>query len=150
MEDEIDLHQKGWIVQRIGWVFLALIVIAASLGLFGNGLLSKTSKAEKNVSIEYERFARFESQTELTIKALNLRDGVEIRIPQSYLRNMELEKSIPQPTRQRLAQEHLILSFDAQESASLTLVFNPTTTGTVAAVFEVNRERLNISHFIYP
>jgi hypothetical protein len=150
MEDEIDLHKKGWVVQRVGWIILVLILIAASLGLFGNGLLSKSSAGERNAIIYYERFARFESQTELNLQVQNVADGVEVRIPQSYIHSMEVEKVIPEPTRQRLEPDYLVLFFDAKGSASLSVVFNPERTGTVAAVIEVNGERIPISHFIYP
>ena len=150
MEDEIDLHKKGWVAQRVGWIIFLLILIAASLGLFGNGLLSKSSAGERNAIIQYERFTRFESQTELNIQAQNVTDGLEVRIPQSYIHSMEVEKMIPEPTRQRLEPDHLVLFFEAEGSASVSIVFNPETTGSVAAVIEVNGERILISHFIYP
>src|SRR5688572_10160657 len=99
MRDEIELHEKGWIIQRIGWVLLMLMLIAASLGLFGNGILSNKYLATNTASVSYERFGRFDSPMKIKINA-GAQGRLELKIPQTYLRKMELDKIVPQPSHQ--------------------------------------------------
>lgn len=52
--------QTEWRVQRVGWVVLAGIVVAALAGVFGAGPLSWTSASADDASlvVKYSRFAR--------------------------------------------------------------------------------------------
>jgi hypothetical protein len=69
VEDEISLHRKGWIVQRIGWVLMFGFLIAALLGLFGEGPLSSKKLQAGNVSVQYERFGRYEHGMEIRLQS---------------------------------------------------------------------------------
>jgi hypothetical protein len=150
MEDEIALHEKGWIVQRVGWVILILLLVAAALGVFGDGVLSNRQESAGNVSISYQGFGRFESQTEIKINAESVQHGMILRVPQNYLRVMEIEKVVPEPTSQKIQDDHVVLTLDAQQLAEVTVYLKPKTTGNVSASIHVNEARFNISHFIYP
>ena len=149
MQDEIELHKKGWVAQRIGWVLLALILIAASLGFFGNGLVSKRYLSDEIASVSYERFGRFETPIEMKVNA-NIKNKLELKIPQAYLRKMELDKIVPQPEEQRIENDNMIFSFAANDLAQVTVYFLPQATGTISTSVDINGRTFNISHFIYP
>jgi len=66
---DMTFQRRAWVVQRIAWVVMLLIVVAAVLGLFATGPLSgTTAKTDDGVlTIEYGRFARHDAQTDLLI-----------------------------------------------------------------------------------
>jgi hypothetical protein len=150
MEDEIRLHEKGWIVQRVGWVILAILLVAAILGVFGDGILSNRTQTNGNVSISYQRFGRFESQQSLKINATSVQRELIVSIPQGYLRAMEIDNIIPEPAKQKIENDHLKLSFDAEELAEVTVYFNPKQIGTTSASVKIDDQSFLLSHFIYP
>ena len=39
INEELDLHEKGWKFQRIGWIFIFLLVALSAFGFFGDGLV---------------------------------------------------------------------------------------------------------------
>ena len=149
MPDEIDLHEKGWVVQRVGWAILLLILLAASLGLFGNGLLSKSRTGDLMTTIGYEKFGRFESRMEIKI-ATSTQKNIELKIPQPYLRKMEIEKVVPLPEKQKLEKDKMVLTFLASDIAEITIYLVPQKAGMISTSIEVNGKSYNISHFIYP
>src|SRR5678810_1484903 len=67
--DEISLHRKGWIIQRIGWCIMFAFLTAALLGLFGEGPLSNKKLQAGNISIEYERFCRYEHGMKIKLQS---------------------------------------------------------------------------------
>lgn len=149
MQDEIELHTTGWVIQRAGWAILVLILLAASLGVFGDGLLSNTQTGDATTTIGFERFGRFESQMEIKVNT-NTRGLVEIKIPQPYLRKMEVDKIVPLPDKQKIENDKLVLTFPASDIAELTVYLLPQKTGAISTSIEVNGKKFDVSHFIYP
>lgn len=41
IEEDLDFQRRMWRLQQIGWALLVLVVVAALLGLFGKGPLSR-------------------------------------------------------------------------------------------------------------
>ncbi len=62
MRQDLEFQRRMWVVQRVGWVMMALAALAALLGLFGGAGASSGATAgsrEAPLSIEeYERFLR--------------------------------------------------------------------------------------------
>jgi hypothetical protein len=63
IEEYIGFQRRDWAVRHIAWAILALVVLAALLGLFGNGILSKANLGddEMPLQLEYERFGRYKA-----------------------------------------------------------------------------------------
>src|SRR5688500_10401811 len=97
-EDEISLHEKGWIVQRVGWTILFILLTAASFGIFGSGVISTKKLVKNEASVKFERFARFESPMILEIHTQSNTGKIEILLPLSYFSSVELEKIHPHPS----------------------------------------------------
>src|SRR5688572_7914845 len=71
LEEELPMHERSWVIQRVGWVLIILFVLAAAAGLFGDGILSKKKSTSGNATAEYERFARYESETKILLQSPN-------------------------------------------------------------------------------
>jgi hypothetical protein len=150
IEDEISLHEKGWIVQRVGWIILLTLLTAASLGLFGTGMLSTKKVTKGGASVKFERFARFESPTILEIHTQSNTRKVEILLPLSYFSSMELEKIHPDPSAQRVENGAVVYLFSAGDEVVIKFRLTPQSTGKISTVVEINQEVFPVDHFIYP
>jgi len=58
VQEHMVFQRRTWIVQRVGWVILAVICLAALTGLFGDGILSNRTVEGAGFTVEYERFER--------------------------------------------------------------------------------------------
>jgi hypothetical protein len=150
IEDEIGLHEKGWMVQRVGWVILLTLLTAASFGLFGSGVLSTKNITKNGTSVKFERFARFESRMTLEIYAQTNTGKIEILFPLSYFSSMELEKMHPGPSVQRVENRAVVYLFSVSNEAVIKFHLTPQSSGNVSTVIKINQEAFPIEHFIYP
>jgi hypothetical protein len=60
---DIEFQRRVWRVQRIGWLIIAAVIVAALLGVFGGGPLSRAAVQGDGLRLEYERFARLQQST---------------------------------------------------------------------------------------
>lgn len=150
LKDEIDLHRTGWIVQRIGWAVLLLLVIAAIAGVFGTGWLSSSSITREGTRVTFERLARFEAPMKLIIHAQETDGHVEVRFPQTYLEEVEVDKIVPEPAAQETGNGYVIYTFKAQASSALIFYLIPESPGNIRTEMAVDKSVFPIAHFIYP
>jgi hypothetical protein len=150
IEDEISLHEKGWIVQRVGWTILFILLTAASFGIFGSGVVSTKKLVKNGASVKFERFARFESPMILEIHTQNNTGKIEILLPLSYFSSVELEKIHPHPSAQRVENGAVVYLFSASNEVAIKFRLTPQSTGKISTVVKINQEDFPIDHFIYP
>lgn len=150
LEDEIRLHETGWTIQRIGWVVILLLLVASALGVFGTGILSKKNITKNGHNIIFEKFVRYEAPMQLTVDAKSKNNKIEIRIPQTYFKSIELDKIVPEPHRRDLADGMAIFTFESKDPTAIKFYLIPEKTGLVKAVFKVNESDFSITHLIYP
>jgi hypothetical protein len=60
IETDLEFQRRVWRVPRVGWLIIGAAVVAALLGLFGTGPLSRASTDGGGLTVEYDRFARRE------------------------------------------------------------------------------------------
>lgn len=150
LDDEIELHQTGWIIQRIGWALIVLVVIAAAFGFFGTGPVSRKEVSDSENTIRYERFARYESPMNVLVFTSGEGEVVNISISQTYLNSLRLDKITPSPSSQRIENGMTIFTFPVNGPATINFFVQPTRAGTISGTFQVNRSVFEIRHFVYP
>lgn len=156
---DLEFQRRSWVVQRTGWVLMALTTLAALLGLLGRGPLSRTTVGaeSESLSVEYNRFGRFQSPTTLR---LNLgsdaarKSLVRVWLDRDYLENVQIQQITPEPQRVEAGSERLIYVFQLSELNQRTAVtfylqlehigFLPGQVGLVEG------QTLNFNQFIYP
>jgi hypothetical protein len=120
LERQLRFHRLEWRVQRIGWIFVAVFLALAFAGLFGGGPLSHARAEAATGRIEYERFVRSGSPTELVVTpASGAQQGVSrIAIAADYLAAFRVQRVTPEPRTVRMAGGQLIYEFAASSSGA--------------------------------
>jgi hypothetical protein len=158
LEQDLAFQRREWFVQRAGWWGLSLFVLAAALGLFGNGLLSHARAGEQGASlwVEYERFVRVGAMDRLLVhlgpKPADA-DTREVRFNRAYFEDLRVERITPEPERTLVGDHQVTLVFDARALPGIsTLIIDahPVTIGRHVAQITTGREMpLTFSQFAY-
>ena len=117
---DLDFQRKEWRVQRIGWGVMALIALAALVGLTGNGVLARATAGDPAdpLRLEYARFDRMESPSTLEVQiAGDAVDGeqIELWVDRDYIQGVLIEKIVPEPQEVRVAADGLHYVFAVDE-----------------------------------
>jgi hypothetical protein len=102
IRQDLDFQRREWRAQRIGWVVMALIALAALLGLTGNGVLARATAGSPTdpLRLEYSRFDRLQSPSTLEVEiAGDSVEGqqIELLIDRGYVQGVLIEKIVPEP-----------------------------------------------------
>lgn len=150
LEENLDHHKKGWIIQKIGWVVLYLGLILALAGLFGTGPLSYMTKSQDGNSIQYERFLRYEGESEITFNIQDAKDSITVEIPQQYLEYIDVKSITPLPSGNKTVNDITTYYFNALGTARIHCNLMAKKTGNISAIITVNETPFTIGHQIYP
>jgi hypothetical protein len=147
-------HKHEWLIQRIGWGLLSLILMAAVLGVFGSGPVARTAIASGDDVLEFERFSRRHAPTQWTIMlAPSERAGVfSVRISSSFLERYRISAIVPEPRGRSLTRSDVAFEFDISDPAA-AIVFHvePERSGSSEGFFRLgNAEPIRVEQFIYP
>ena len=151
INEELELHEKGWRFQRIGWIFIFLLVALSVLGFFGNGLASKTTKTNTEANLAYERFFRREARMEMKVDLSHYTNTpVDIAFPNKYIKHFRIESILPEPTQVKVKDNLVHYFFDGQGSMHITFYLVPQKAGNITGFIRINENQFPINHFIYP
>lgn len=114
-------QHREWVAQRIGWVSIALLVVAALLGLTGSvGPFATAQKEAPDGSIEiaYTRLERHHAPADLMIRvAPGFAESGEVHLwlEADYVHSLGLQSIVPEPESVELAPERVIYVFAVAE-----------------------------------
>ena len=149
IDEHLALQEKGWALQKFGWFFIIAVMIAGSLGLFGEGVLSSRTLKDGNSSIEFDRFFRYETEMKILVQS---KDHIaSISFPDQYLKNFRIVRIVPEPVNNNTVQNSIKFNFLPAENRLTTVYLVPKDYGTVAGVMKINeKENFTLNQFIYP
>lgn len=151
INEELELHEKGWKIQRIGWIFIFLLVALGAFGFFGDGLASKTTKTHTQANIQYDRFYRREARMEMKVDLLqSTNTPVDIAFPNNYIKNFRLESILPEPANIKVENNQVHYFFDGNGSMNIIFYLIPQKAGNISGTIRINENQFPITHFIYP
>lgn len=159
---DLEFQHRAWMVQRAGWVLMALAVLAALLGLLGSG--GPWSRASAGMpgtpspaQVDYDRFGRVSAPTtlELRLAPYSAQAGqVSVWLNSEYLAGVGVERVTPVPERMEAGPGRLAFVFalrDAQGPMAVKLHLKPERPGLLKGELALdNGQVLRFRQFIYP
>lgn len=127
LDAQLKFHRTEWRVQRIGWAVVVMFLGCSIAGLFGNGPLSHARADGPTGRVEYERFVRNGSPTQIIVTPSGGSLGISrIEITAKYLEAVRVEHVTPEPTAVRIKGQRLVYEFAAAEpGASVSFHIDP-------------------------
>lgn len=149
--------ERGWNRLQNGIeIFVALIVVAGLLGLFGTGPLSSTETTVSGVpiTIKYDRILRRTLQSELTLVVTKpIADhALETEIPNSFLQDVDIASTSPRSSAMRTETDGVVYVFDIGATHSGHIVFSlkPRTTGFMNSSMQVLGANVSLRQLVLP
>jgi hypothetical protein len=102
IDQDLAFEARFWVVQRVAWGVMALVILAGVAGLFGAGPLSdaRVGSADGSLELEYERFARFHAPTTLRLRLDADGSGEALKavwLDRQYVDGLAIEQVTPRP-----------------------------------------------------
>ena len=149
IDEELLWHEKGWDIQRVGQIMVVLVILAGALGIFGEGLFSKTNTRNGTVNVEYERFFRY--QTEMKILVKSKEHISTISFPQTYLKKFKLIRFMPEPESNSTTAREIVYSFLPEENHIVSIYLETENYGNISGLVKINgKDSIPLQHYIYP
>jgi hypothetical protein len=153
-DQDLDFQRRSWVIQRIAWGLMVVVVGAGLAGLFGHGPASQSSARAGGLTVEYESAARFQAPTSLRLRldGTAIHDGTAaIQIDQAYLDRFEIVGIVPAPAETRLDGEVLVYSFKVGQPGDVIFNLKPERIGGAGAqIGVVGGQTARLEQFIYP
>lgn len=119
-------------LQRLAWGLMLLLAVAALLGVFGNGWLSRAQAAAPGdaLKLDYDRVLRADAPAQLRFTVIPGRGcggAAHLTLPQDYLRDLQVEAIVPPPLRATAGSQGVTYSFavPAGERAEVVFLVKP-------------------------
>lgn len=149
IDEDLDLQERGWILQRVGWVFILSVMLAGGLGLFGEGILSKRTATSGNTKVEFEHFFRYDVEMKVLVQSSD--HIASISFPQQYLKNLSIVRFVPQPVNNNTLNNTIRFNFLPADNHMVSIYLTPTDYGKISGTMIVNgTNNIKLDHFIYP
>lgn len=118
LEQDLDFQRKSWTVQRVSWVLMLLIVVAALLGAFGDGPLSKVTAGDaQTLSVEYDRFLRVGTSAKLSVTlgtSAPESPSAALWLDRDWLSGNEVKSIVPEPDSTTVAADRVTYYFSTE------------------------------------
>ncbi len=152
IEEHLSIQERGWQIQAVGLYFILAMVLTAAVGLYGDGLISKKRVSDKDTTVEYQRFYRFQSRMELKVELTQTSGGnnVMVTFPGKYLESFQVDSILPEPAKNVISGEQLQYYFNGTGNSTITFYLIPRSIGAIHGAIEVNNSRFELNHFIFP
>jgi hypothetical protein len=149
-------QRREWQIERIGWLVMAVVLVAGALGGFGGGPLAHASRLTGSTGFTFDRLARHGVPSELALTVgpeavVNGRIRVSLNWP--YLRGLDFRDVRPTPLSSTSVDDQLVFEFAAPPSGSSTIVFEiePRKAGKRAGHIEVSGgTTLDFEQIVFP
>ncbi len=156
---DLKQEQRLWKIQRVGWVAIGLVILAALLGLFGQGPLSRTSVEGPHglFRLQYDRLGRHGATSDLRVHFepdAARRGKVRLWMSHTYLRSLQVKQVLPQPEEAEAGPDGLTYVFAVAEPGrptEVTFQVEPEETGLLVGRAGLDRDdAVSFRQFVYP
>ncbi|MBX3300654.1 MAG: hypothetical protein KF693_00405 [Nitrospira sp.] len=157
INEDLQFQRRMWKVERMGWSAMAILLIGALLGLFGNGPVSWTTASGESLFVEYQRFGRYQAplQLRLHLQAGLVKDDIlSFYLDRAFLADVQITRVTPKPVVEQPISDGIrfIWSSNAKDGSMLvTVSYQPEHIGLLTSRMGVgDAASLSIRQFIFP
>lgn len=157
MKDDLRFQKVTWTVERVGWLIMAVIVVAAAAGAFGGPTAREDARdVSGRVQVSYHHFQRHLYPTEFGITVdPRGRSAVIVRIDRSIAEAFEIRTIVPAPADSMLDADGLRLRFTVAAATrappQIKIMAVPTGPGRIrGGIGLLGEEPARLSILIYP
>ena len=159
LDSELPFQRKQWLIERIGWTVMAVLILCAlGGGLGGGGPMSNAEvvAVDGSARVRFEKFARQLTPNTVEISVTQPPDGrsAQLHVSGSYLSSMAVKSITPQPDATTVADNGYVFAFKRAPGAGITkihLQLEPQRMGTATGWLAINNgEKLAINQFVFP
>lgn len=158
IDQDLQFQRRMWRIERVGWGAMAIILICAVMGLFGNGPLSRTTTQTGELfAVEYQRFGRYQAPMEMRLHLLagfTKDDSLFFQLDRTFLSHVQIARITPQPALEQPTSDGIrfIYPVRVQDGSILvTISYQPEQIGMLKATLRADdTSPLSIRQFIYP
>jgi len=152
---EETFHRREWLAQRIGWVVLAGLLIAACAGYLGNGPLTHRIVATENGVLKIDRFAHRDGPTQWIIQTTSnsaARSDLALQVSSSLLERIKIESITPAPQDQAATANGVLFTFHSLDpQTQIVFHIEPQYVGWAEGELQLNDSPpATIKQFVYP
>lgn len=154
MAESTIFMRRNWQVQRAGWALMALAVLLAVAGLFGQGPLSSRSASAPGLTLHYQRVVRLEAAQSLEF-ALDAPEAgdVALELDREFLTRTEIQRILPDPrtVSTSLAGQQLHFAAAGAGPIAVRVLYVPKRLGRLPARFGIpGAAPLSVSLLVLP
>jgi hypothetical protein len=159
IDQDLEFQRRTWMVQRVGWVVMALVALAALLGLLGPGPLSNATAGNQKMPLHvaYNRFVRYQTPTQLRVHLTpeTGREGkARVWLSRDYLQGVQVQQVVPTPEGVEIGSDRLTYIFRLSEPSqptAITFYVEPEQIGPLSCHIGLGSgPPLSFSQFVYP
>lgn len=159
VSEDMDLQRRTWRIERVGWIVMALVVLAALFGLFSTGPLSTATARDPAglVSVEYDRFARHIAPSTLRVEVsagAAAGDRIALRMNRDLAEAIRIEQMQPQPEQAKATPDGTIFVFNLAEQdqpGRVRFAIRPEAIGLLRGELGVaGQPPARLTQFVYP
>jgi hypothetical protein len=151
IDEDLKFQRREWKIQRVSWIAMALMIVAALLGVFGTGPLSSATIEGEGLRLEHERFCRLERGTQLRFTIGGTGDPVHLLIGGDYLDSVMIDRVTPEPAKAEAVSDGVVFQFAVQGPAAVTFHLTPKKFGLFFGKARLGQaESINFAQLIYP
>lgn len=142
LEDHPAFQQRFWMMQRVAWGAFGVVLLVALAGFTGSGgLFSRAEIAVAEGRLDYPRVARWQTPETLRIAFSAGDERHRLLFSSGFEEDFALEQILPQPEREQMTADGLLLEFAATAGAASTAVLDisPRSPGLASFTLGIDR-----------
>lgn len=114
VDSDRAFQEKFWVVERVGWVLMFLVVVAALAGFTGVTGAASSGRAEAaGATIDHPRISRWQTGDTLAVEFADSAAGkVEVLIPREFTKVFAIEGVTPEPSKVTATPDGQLFEFD--------------------------------------
>jgi len=123
-------EKRWWGGMKVMWILMVLAIVSGLSGACGRGPAARAHASQAGVEVQYERVARYQTPTKLTLTLPASGEARRLFIGETLLDRVQLESVVPRPEHTEAHRDGAILVFPAgADPARIVLVAQPASVG---------------------